>query len=585
MQANGFPIVRHEVDVCVVGGGMAGLCAAIAAARRGASTLIMQDRPVFGGNASSEVRKHICGAQVGGGPNLWHREMRETGIIEELRLANLRYNEQMNWFVWDGLVHGKARTQLNLEYQLNCSCLDALAEGGRIRSITGWQTTTQTYHIVEADVFIDCSGDSVLAPLVGADFRKGREARSEYGESGAPELADEKTMGMTCFFSAVDTGKPHKFIPPSWAKTLTEQDLPFRKHQLIQHGYAWIELGGENDSIHDTERIRDELLSYVYGVWDHIKNQGDHGAETWALEWIQFLPGKRESRRYVGDYIMTQNDIEARGEFSDVIAYGGWPMDVHAVGGLRHPGPHTTFYPTPAPYGIPYRCTYSRNVENLMFAGRNISVTHMALSSSRVIATCAILGQAAGTAAAMAVSHRCTPWEVGTDHLPELQQTLLEDNCYLPGVKMIMPTLTESATLLASEGKPEPLRNGVDRPVGVEENAWWGSVGSVVSFEWPHAVHLDRLRVVCDSDLNAHVRMNAWSQPIKGLPTSMVRDLTVEVRKDAVWRPVQTVRDNEQRLISIPLDETGDGVRIRVDGTWGKDRIRLFALTAYGEEP
>jgi hypothetical protein len=563
---------------------MAGLGAGIAAARRGARTLIMQDRPVFGGNASSEVRKHICGAQVGGGPGLWHREMRETGIIEELRLANLRYNEQMNWFVWDGLVYGKARTQPSLEYQLNCSCLDAQTEGGRVKSVMGWQTTTQTYHMVEADVFIDCSGDSVLAPLVGADFRKGREARSEFGESNAPEVADEKTMGMTCFFSAVDTGKPLAFVPPSWAKKLTEEDLPFRKHQLIHHGYAWIELGGEDDSIRDTERIRDELLSYVYGVWDHIKNQGDHGAETWALDWIQFLPGKRESRRYVGDYILTQNDIEACGHFSDVIAYGGWPMDAHAVGGLRYPGPHTTFYPTPAPYGIPYRCLYSRNVDNLMFAGRNISVTHMALTSTRVIATCAILGQAAGTAAALAISHRCTPREVESDHMSELQQTLLADSCYLPGVRMVMPPLTEHAELLASEGNPEPLRNGVDRPVGSEENAWWGGVGATVGYEWPKTVRLESLRIVCDSDLNAHIRMNAWRPPIKGLPPSMVRDLTVEVKNDAVWRPVRTIHDNERRLMVIPLDGSGDGVRLRIDRTWGQDRIRLFGLTVYGQE-
>ena len=149
---------------------------------------------------------------------------------------------------------------------------------------------------------------------------------------------------------------------------------------------------------------------------------------------------------------------------------------------------------------------------------------------------------------------------------------------------MAMPPLTEYAALLSSEGDPEPLRNGVDRPVGSEENAWWGGVGATVGYEWPKTVRLESLRIVCDSDLNAHIRMNAWRPPIKRLPPTMVRDLTIEVKNDAVWRPVRTIHDNERRLMVIPLDESGDGVRMRIDRTWGKDRIRLFGLTVYGQE-
>ena len=584
MDMQAFRVIKHEVDVCVVGGGIAGLCAAMASARGGARTIIMQDRPVFGGNASSEIRKHICGAQVGGGPNLNHPDMRETGIIEELRLANQRHNPQWSWHVWDGILYDKVRLEPDLEYLLNCSCQDASADGGRLRSVTGWQTTTQSYHVVEASIFIDCSGDSVLAPLVGAEYRRGREARSEFGELGAPEQADEKTMGMTCMFMAHDTGELQKFVPPSWAKKLSEDDLLDRDHAFLRHGYWWIELGGDGDSIGDTETVRDELLSYVYGVWDHIKNGGDHGAETWALDWIQFLPGKRESRRYVGDYILNQNDLESGGRFGDVVAYGGWPMDDHPPGGILFRGAPTTFYPPIVPYGIPYRCLYSRNIENLQFAGRNISATHMALSSTRVIATCSILGQAVGTAAAIAASHDCTPREVGQWHLDELQQTLLSDNCYLPGVKMAMSRNTRSAALSADEGDPEPLRNGWDRPIGDEENAWHGRVGSYVTYEWPHAVHIDHLRMVCDSDLNANIRMNVWEPPIKGLPPSMVRDITMEVRQDGVWGVVGSVRDNERRLIHSPLNVETDGLRLRIDRTWGDEVVRLFAVTAHARD-
>jgi hypothetical protein len=580
-----FPVINHHSDVCVIGGGMSGLCAAFACARRGAKTILIHDRPVFGGNASSEVRMHICGAQErftrGAGWN-WEN-LRETGIIEELRLANQRHNPQLSWHVWDGILYDKARCEPNLEFFLNCSCLDAVKEGDQVKSILAWQTTTQSYHSVEAAIFLDCSGDSVLAPLVGSECRYGREGRDEFGESRAPEAPDNKTMGMTLMFSAVDTGKPHEFIPPSWAKKITHENIPFRKHDFIQWGYAWIELGGEQDMVHDTDAVRDELLSYLYGVWDHIKNGDDHGAQNWALDWVQFLPGKRESRRLIGDYIMTQNDIETGGQFPDVVAYGGWPMDAHAVEGIRFQGPHTQFYYTPSPYGIPYRCLYSRNIENLMFAGRNISASHMALTSTRVIATCAIIGQAVGTAAALAITHDCSPRQVGQDHLNVLQQQLIEDDCYLPGVRMEIPLITQKGILTASAGDPEPLRNGINRPVGENENAWWWQAGDWVEYEWDEPIDLEHLNLICDSDLNAIIRMNVWEPPIKGLPPSMVRDLRVDLFLDGKWKALMNIKDNEQRLIRIPVGQQVKGIRVHLDKSWGSQQNRLFSFTAHGK--
>jgi hypothetical protein len=389
---------------------------------------------------------------------------------------------------------------------------------------------------------------------------------------------------MSCLYSALDTGGPSRFVPFSWAKRLADDDIPFRNHSFIRWGFAWIELGGEQDMIHDTEEVRDELLAYVYGVWDHIKNHGDHGAENWGLEWVQFLPGKRESRRMMGDTILTQNDIEHQTKFPDVVAYGGWPMDAHEVKGIRHKGPHTTFHYTPAPYGIPYRSLYSRNVANLMFAGRNISVSHMALTSTRVMGTCSVIGQAVGTAAALAVRRGCSPREVGRHYMDELQQALLEGNCYLPGVTMRMPVLTREAVLTASEGDPEPLRNGIDRPVGDQENAWLASVGSWVAYEWPELRAIKSLRIVCDSDLNCIIRMNVWEPPIKGLPPSMVRDLTVEIRRSGAWERLMGVSDNERRLIRIPVNRSAEGIRVRINRTWGHEKIRLFALTVHGGE-
>jgi len=175
---------NHHADVCVIGGGMAGLTAALAAARHGANVILMHDRPVLGGNASSECRVHICGADRHNNvPNA-----RETGILEELRLANLRCNRQRSFSVWDTVLYDAARREERLTGLLNCSACEAEMDGRRIGSVTGWQTTTQIRHRVSARVFIDASGDAVLAPLTGAAFRIGREGRDEYGEALAPCL-------------------------------------------------------------------------------------------------------------------------------------------------------------------------------------------------------------------------------------------------------------------------------------------------------------------------------------------------------------------------------------------------------------
>lgn len=217
---NVLPTTEHTVQFCVVGGGLAGLCAAVAAARRGISALLMQDRPVLGGNASSEIRMWVRGADG--------EDMRETGLVEELELENCCRNPDMNFSLWDSVLYGLARKEKNLTLLLNCSCLDAKTEDGRICSVIGWQLTTQRYHCVKAQIFADCSGDSILAPLTGAPYRMGREAQREYGEDIAPKQADSCTMGMSCLIQARQTGHPVTFRAPDWAAHYTENDFPFR---------------------------------------------------------------------------------------------------------------------------------------------------------------------------------------------------------------------------------------------------------------------------------------------------------------------------------------------------------------------
>ena len=349
---------RHSVDVCVIGGGIGGMFTAISAARHGAKVALMHDRPVLGGNASSEIRMWISGA----GTRV--RDLQETGIMEELQLENMYRNPKRNWSVWDALLYEKVRFEPNIELILNCTCNDAKTENGVIKRVKGFQLTTYIWHEVEAKIFVDCSGDSILAPLTGAEYRVGREAKSEHGEEFGLEVADKHTMGMSILLQCRETDRPVEFTPPAWAYDFPDDESMNNKpHNIyaINTNFYWIELGGMQNSIDDTEEIRDELLKIAFGVWDHIKNHGDHGAENWELEWVGFLPGKRESRRYVGDYVLTQNDVENCPRFEDTVAYGGWQIDNHLPGGFylnAKDGGHLQKRRLSEPYSIPLRALY-----------------------------------------------------------------------------------------------------------------------------------------------------------------------------------------------------------------------------------
>jgi len=587
--------ISHKTEFCVVGGGLAGMCAAIAAARHGVKTVLMHDRPVLGGNASSEIRMWVCGAQ---GPN-----RRETGIIEEIQLENNYRNPLSNFSIWDSILYEKVRFEPNITLFLNCSCNDIEMDGDRIRAVRGWQLTTETRYRVEAPLFADCSGDSILAPLSGAEYRIGREARQEFGEDIAPPEADSKTMGMSCEINVREYDSPQEFIPPSWAYSYpTDDDLPNREHDIRANHFWWVELGGENDSIHDTEKIRDELLKTIFGIWDHVKNHGDHGADNLVLEWVGFLPGKRESRRYIGDYIMTQNDVSAEGRFEDIVAYGGWPMDDHHPAGLKHPGDPTVFHPAPSPYGIPYRCLYSKNIENLLFAGRNISVTHAAMSSTRVMATCATVGQAAGTAAAIAVKHSLSPRGVYKRKTEELKQTLMDDDCWLPWNTRDIPALSKTTRICSSDGDPELLRNGVDRPVDDSSNSITFPVGGWAGYEFGKPEKLREVRLVFDSDLNRAIRTKRDPNVISdtdpaavtvkemkcyfpldqeklNVPKCMVKSFGIEITdEDGNRQTIFRETNNYQRLVRVPVDVTASKIRVVVEETWGAETAGIFAF-------
>ena len=554
--------IDYKTDLCVVGGGISGLCCAIAAARHGIKVILLQDRPVLGGNSSSEIRMWIGGAHG--------KDNREGGIIEEIFLENFYQNPSLKYSIWDSVLYEKARAEENLTLLLNSSCLDAAMNGSKILYVKAWQSNAETFHIIYADYFADCSGDSILAPLTGAKFTYGREAKSDFGESIPPGTADKKTMGMSCLFQIRETDHKVEFTPPKWAyKYETDDELPYKDHDR-DNNFWWIEVGGEWDCIHDSDRCRDELLKICYGVWDHMKNHGDHGVDNWELEWLGFLPGKRESRRYIGKYIVTQNDVEAEGRFEDVVAYAGWSMDDHFPEGFYYKkGYPTIFHPAPTPWGLPLRCMISENIENLVFAGRNISVTHAALSSSRVMATCGILGQALGTAVAQAIGEKC---HISNVNIEKLQQTLMDDDCFIPWHKRELPELTKKASCTSNV-----VRNGIDRG---EENLWVGNAGDSILYSFEEDTEIKQIRLVFDNDMNRDYHNMPCNYPLVQekfkLPKTLIKEYKLEGVSDSGEVFSLHIKDNHLRFVKHSVNQSLKSLRFIPISTHGAEDFRLF---------
>lgn len=444
-------------DVTVAGGGLAGVCAAIAAARQGATVNLVQNRPMLGGNSSSEVRVWVCGATAHGA----QQYARETGIMGELWRENQFTNPDGNPYYWDLAVLEAVNAEPNITLFLNTEVLEVSARGEEDRrtidSITGWMTGSERSITFLSDVFIDCTGDGVVGHLAGAQYRTGREPRAAHGESWAPEVPDNNTLGSTILFYSKDVGHPVKFVPPSFAVDITATAIPDRRVINVENNgcaYWWIEWGGELDVVDDNERIRDELQGVIYGIWDHIKNSGRFDADNLTLEWVGSVPGKREYRRFLGDHLLTQHDVLGQTEFDDRVAFGGWSIDLHPPGGVYASERGSKHWHPDGNYHVPLRSLYSRNVTNLWMAGRNISASHVAFGSTRVMATCAVLGEAAGLGAAVALREALSPRALATDAVDILRHALVRADASVLGLADDDPanlalagTATASSTL------------------------------------------------------------------------------------------------------------------------------------------
>lgn len=582
-------------DVAVIGAGMAGISAAVSAARNGAKVVLVQDRPVLGGNASSEMRVTVNGVQS---LKNKHKIERETGIVEELLIENWHYNPQASYPVWDHVLYNYVVREKNITLLLNTSAMDVFMDGNTIKSVVCWQSTTETEFTLEAKMFCDCSGDGLVAASAGAEFRIGREGKAEFNESFAPDEPDGWVMGDCIMMITKDMGKPMPFYPPDYAIPFDGEKAEttgHRKIKQVKEGFWWVEVGSDVDIIGERDEIRHKLMAYFYGVWDYVKNSGKHPeADNVAIDWIGSIPGRRESRRFVGDFILSQNDMLGLRDFEDAVAFGGWSLDEHNPGGIEDLDQPASFFHSRFDniYQVPFRCLYSKDVSNLLFAGRNVSVTHMALSSTRIIGTCSMMGQAVGTASAMCSQKEVTPRELYQKHINELQEQLLRDDSYFPNrpANDLNNKAKKADLIFASStlsGDVKNLLDGVSRDE-VDKIHHWQSDGlnAELQLEWNKPQKLTSVEMKFDTNLQRKINMHKQpkkheTQPME-IPVELVKNFRVEARVKGNWVEVGQVQNNLTRLVKVKFDEVkASAVRVKLKDTYGDSNVKMFEIRCY----
>lgn len=429
-------------DLVVVGGGLAGVCCAITAARGGIQVVLVQDRPVLGGNASSEVRLWILGATSHMGNN--NRWAREGGVVDELLTENMYRNKEGNPVIFDTILLEKVSQEPNIVLLLNTAVYEVNKKHDReISQVKGFCSQNSTRYVLQAPLFCDSSGDGIVAFQAGASFRMGAEPAEEFGERFAPDVEDYgELLGHSIYFHTKDAGQAVRFVAPSYALKEVNQLARWRSYQLQDDGCRmwWVEYGGRLDTVHQSEEIKWELWKVVYGIWDYVKNSGEYPeAENLTLEWVGTVPGKRESRRFEGDYMLIQPDVVEQREHYDAVAIGGWSLDLHPADGVYSDKRPCNQWHSKGVYQIPYRCFYSKDINNLFLAGRIISASHVAFASTRVMATCAHGAQAVGMAAVLARQNNWLPRDLAqVNRIGLLQQALHKTG---QGIPLIAPSI------------------------------------------------------------------------------------------------------------------------------------------------
>lgn len=583
--------VTLDADIVVCGGGLSGVCAAVAAARHGSKVILIQDRPVLGGNTSSEMRMGIVGVR--------EDQCQEAGIIEEMQCRNFMYNPLQRYTLWDDIIYSTVVEEPNIKLLLNTSVEDLTMNGDRIATVKCWNSNNYTKYTIGGKLFLDCTGDGILR-LSGAKYRRGTESTQVYGESFVTDtVSSGNTMGNSILMQLRKTEEYHPFKAPDWAYHFTAEDFDYEMKKspdpkrmkynykiiwrVTDNNFWWVESSGiKFDTIHDANEIQLEMKKIAYGIWEYLKNHPDGFARNYDLDWIGAIPGKRESTRYVAPYTLTQDDVTSGGHFEDVVAYGGWTLDNHNPNGFMNKGLASIEYYVPQGYGIPYDCLYSVNVPNLMFAGRDISCSHMAFSATRVMATCALVGQAVGTAANLALEKGVDPAGVRKNWISELQRRLEDDDCMLPYRWRTVSPLTAAAKLAP---ELEAMRNGIDREWEGNDNGVYTAPGETnLVYTWKKPVKISGARLIFDSDFKVRgkrMRKLEATTEYVSMPSEMAKDFHIEALVGKNWVKVFEAKDNYRRLFKAEFETVeAKALRVVVDKTWGGEKAHVFAFDA-----
>ncbi|WP_259363473.1 FAD-dependent oxidoreductase [Microbacterium esteraromaticum] len=482
----------------------------------------------------------------------------------ELWLENQFRNPEGNPYYWDLVVLEAVRAEENITLFLNTDVHEVEASGSpeqrRIDSVTGWQMGSERRIRFRSPAYVDCSGDALVGHLAGAEYMIGRESREDFGESWAPDATDSELLGSTILFYSKDAGHPSEFVPPSFAVDISQTDIPSRRvirSDMRGCAFWWIEWGGERDVTDENELIRDELQGICYGIWDHIKNSGEfEGVENLTLEWIGAVPGKREYRRLIGDHVLTQEDILSQRDFPDAVTFGGWSIDLHPAGGVYSSAPASRHWFSDGNYDIPLRSLYSRNVGNLWMAGRNISATHVAFGSTRVMATCAALGEAVGLAAAIGTREGLTPRELAGVEFWRMRAAMTRADSSALGLRHLDPSdhaldarVSASSTRAVLETTPggEALALASDLAVVVPVS------GDVLQLE---------IRVGAIEDSVLALDVHGVSKARNYLPDRVLAKTTIDVAaSDPAWLrvdvplPARPAEDGENVVVVLRADD------------------------------
>lgn len=413
-------VTTHPYDFVVVGGGVAGMCAAVSAARLGCKVALVNDRPILGGNNSSEIRVHLGGI-IEKGPNEGlGRMLREFG-------HERAGNAQPGDYYEDQKKEDFIAAEKNITLYASQRATAVKMQGDHIASVTIQHIETGEQTQLSAPLFSDCTGDATIGYLAGADWTMGREARDEYGESLAPELPDSIVMGASVQWYSKDRKKKTSFPRFEYGMRFDADNC----EPVTMGEWKW-ETGMNRNQITEAERVRDYGLLVIYSNWSYLKNHhvDQKKYANRSLDWVAYVSGKRESRRLLGDYVLAQDDIDKNVAHEDASFTTTWSIDLHfpdSVNSVRFPGHEfksATVHRWIHPYAVPYRCLYSRNVNNLFMAGRNMSCTHVALGTVRVMRTTGMMGEVVGMAAGLCHKHGVEPRDIYHHYLPELKQLM-----------------------------------------------------------------------------------------------------------------------------------------------------------------